>query len=227
MKKRILLSLVSFFAMTATWASIIQAYNVQATVAANGKTGATAEIVLNLENRQAIATWQVNLVLPTGVTFESVAAITPGRYPEAYGEPQLTSSVNADGSIRIACEGAEGVALTGTNGAVAVVTVKIAADAPVGDCKIITKDSFMEGPGTDADQYSNPKEYECAWTIEQGVEPSIKGDTNGDQVVNIADAVSVLNVMASGNYNADADVNEDGEVNIADYVTVLNIMAAQ
>ena len=54
-----------------------------------------------------------------------------------------------------------------------------------------------------------------------------EGDLNGDSKVDIADAVTVLNIMAAGEYNAEADVNGDKKVDIADFVTVLNIMAAQ
>ncbi len=54
-----------------------------------------------------------------------------------------------------------------------------------------------------------------------------KGDLNGDSKVDIADAVTVLNIMAAGEYNKAADINNDGKVDIADFVSVLNIMAAQ
>jgi hypothetical protein len=53
------------------------------------------------------------------------------------------------------------------------------------------------------------------------------GDLNGDEKIDIADAVTVLNIMASGEYSKDADVNKDNKVDIADFVTILNIMAAQ
>ena len=53
------------------------------------------------------------------------------------------------------------------------------------------------------------------------------GDLNGDGKIDIADAVTVLNIMAVGEYKADADLNHDQKVDIADFVTVLNIMAAQ
>ena len=53
------------------------------------------------------------------------------------------------------------------------------------------------------------------------------GDLNGDGKVDIADAVTVLNIMAAGEYNAPADVNGDQKVDVADLVTILNIMAAQ
>lgn len=55
----------------------------------------------------------------------------------------------------------------------------------------------------------------------------IQGDLNADGKVDIADAVTVLNIMAAGDYDKDADVNSDEKVDIADFVTVLNMMAAQ
>ena len=55
----------------------------------------------------------------------------------------------------------------------------------------------------------------------------VDGDLNGDSKVDIADAVTVLNIMAAGEYNKAADINNDGKVDIADFVSVLNIMAAQ
>jgi len=53
------------------------------------------------------------------------------------------------------------------------------------------------------------------------------GDLNGDDKIDIADAVSVLNMMAEGTYNSFADLNGDGHVDIADFVSILNIMAEQ
>ena len=52
-----------------------------------------------------------------------------------------------------------------------------------------------------------------------------EGDLNGDDKVDIADAVTVLNFMADGSNDPDADLNGDGKVDIADFVTVLNLMA--
>ena len=53
----------------------------------------------------------------------------------------------------------------------------------------------------------------------------MEGDLNGDGKVDIADAVTVLNIMASGDDVPEADLNGDGKIDIADFVTVLNIMA--
>ena len=61
------------------------------------------------------------------------------------------------------------------------------------------------------------------------VEPggSIEGDLNGDEKVDIADAVAVLEVMARDGNDPEADLNGDGKVDIADFVAVLEIMAKQ
>ena len=55
----------------------------------------------------------------------------------------------------------------------------------------------------------------------------VEGDLNGDGKVDIADAVTVLNIMATGEYIESADVNKDTKVDVADLVTILNIMAQQ
>ena len=196
MKKRILLSLVSFFAMTAMWASITDAYQIYVK-GANGKTYGTAELTLNMKNKNAIAIWKCTLVLPEGITYKDVAVVD-GRYPEGFNAV-IKAVPGNNNEVAFTCSGAEGLALTGTDGAVATVTVDI--------------------PGT-----VQPGEFK--WVIEQGEEPGVAGDLNGDGKVDIADAVTVLNIMASGEYNAAADLNNDQKVDIADFVSVLNIMAS-
>jgi hypothetical protein len=69
--------------------------------------------------------------------------------------------------------------------------------------------------------------FDLVITAGRPADETIKGDLNGDGKVDIADAVSVLNIMAAGEYNPAADLNEDEKVDIADFVSVLNIMAAQ
>ncbi|MBR6032657.1 MAG: hypothetical protein IKP36_11985 [Bacteroidaceae bacterium] len=55
----------------------------------------------------------------------------------------------------------------------------------------------------------------------------VKGDLNGDSRVDIADAVTVLDIMAEEGYSKAADLNGDGKVDIADFVSILDIMAEQ
>ena len=58
-----------------------------------------------------------------------------------------------------------------------------------------------------------------------GTATGVTGDLNGDGVVDIADAVTVLDLMATSAYDAAADLNNDNVVDIADFVSVLDIMA--
>ena len=75
----------------------------------------------------------------------------------------------------------------------------------------------------------------AVWTcdMQAGSYPVLKafaglsGDLNGDGKTDIADAVTVLNIMAASEYQAAADLNGDGKVDIADFVTILNLMAQQ
>ena len=226
MKKRILLSLVSFFAMTAMWASLVDAYQIYVTAGANGKTNATAELTLNMKNRDAVGTWKCTVALPEGVTYvDGSVAIVDGRYPEGYNA-NLTATVNADGTVTFSCDGEEGVALTGTDGAVATFTVQIAGSVVPGEYTVVVKaGSKLEEPN--GDMHTDGKDREFKWTIEEGDAPGLVGDLNGDGKVDIADAVTVLNIMAAGEFVADADLNGDQKIDIADFVTVLNIMAAQ
>ena len=57
--------------------------------------------------------------------------------------------------------------------------------------------------------------------------PGKIGDLNGDGKIDIADAVSILNLMAGGTYSSQADINGDNAIDIADFVSILNLMAGQ
>jgi hypothetical protein len=229
MKKRILLSLVSFFAMTAMWASIVDAYKITVSAAENGKTGAKATLTLNMDNRNAIGTWSCTVVLPAGVTFvDGSAAVVPARYPEGY-DAELTATAGEDG-VAFACSGAEGVGLTGTAGAVATFDVAVASDVEPGDYVVTVKDIKLIEAATFTIREYTKGATEYTWTIEKGAEPGIEGDATGDGGVDVADYQYILNVMSvNGTIETDpaADVTGDGSIDVADAQYVLNIMASQ
>ena len=219
MKKRILLSLMSFFAMTAMWANLTGAYALYLSAEANGKQGEEATLTLNLRNRNAIGNWTCTVVLPEGVTFvEGSAELVTARIPEG-AETEFTATANENGTVSFTF--GTSVALTGTDGAVATFKVAVASTAPVGEVVLDVKDAIMYEPtGTEK---QHPDE-EFKWTIEEG-EVAVAGDVNMDGEVTIADFVAVLNAMAGEEVPGDPDVNGDGDVTIADAVAVLNIMA--
>ena len=76
-------------------------------------------------------------------------------------------------------------------------------------------------------RYTVPGMNKVVVTPGNGIVNGLVGDLNKDGKVDIADAVTVLNIMAAGEYNSEADLNGDQKIDIADFVTVLNIMAAQ
>ena len=53
---------------------------------------------------------------------------------------------------------------------------------------------------------------------------TLRGDVNGDGVVNGTDIQAVINVIVDGEYDEKADVNEDGQVNGTDIQEVINII---
>ena len=134
----------------------------------------------------------------------------------------FAETVNADGTVTLSCELPEGTTYTGTDGAVATIQVQIAATVEPADYTVgLNTIKTIEADGTIHSKDAN----ELVWTVEKGEDPSLKGDVNIDGAVDIADGVSILNVMASGEALVSADVNGDGAVDIADFVSVLNIMA--
>lgn len=214
--------------MTSMWATMKENYQMYLTAAENGKTGATATLTLNLKNQNAPVMWSCVVALPEGVTYvDGSIAAAGSRYPEGYA-PTFSATTNADGTVTFQCWSAnedEVLALTNTDGVVATIEVAVASDVTPGDFTVaVNTSSITDNGGT---VWTWEKANELNWTIEEGATPGIIGDVNHDGVVDIADAVTILNAMAADTYDAAFDVNKDGEVDIADYVTVLNIMAAQ
>ena len=225
MKKRILLSLMSFFVMTSMWATLASYYQMKVTASANGKTGETATLTLNLENKNAVTTWQCLVTLPEGVTYkEGTFAIVDGRYPEGYNA-NVVATVNGDGTVTFFCEGAEGIALTGTAGAVATFDVEVASEVVPNDYAVVVNNSDVTEVNGTTYHWKTANEY--VWTIEEGAASVIEGDVTGDGKVNFTDAQSVLTLMANDEYDASADVNHDGKVDFTDYQSILVIMAGE
>ena len=69
---------------------------------------------------------------------------------------------------------------------------------------------------------SNPAEPEGDGS-QDNVQTVPTGDADGDGVVDVADAVRVINLCLGGGYDAKADADGDGVVDVADAVRVINI----
>jgi hypothetical protein len=82
------------------------------------------------------------------------------------------------------------------------------------------------------EEYSDLSPYHgCSITNVEPYVPTAMGDANGDNIVNAADIVEVVNYIMgspSGKFNEkSADANGDGVVNAADIVTIVNIIMGQ
>ena len=84
---------------------------------------------------------------------------------------------------------------------------------PEGDVRLVAR--FEYNP-------TNPAEPEGDGT-QTDVQTTPTGDANGDGVVDVADAVRVINICLSDSYDAKSDANNDGVVDVADAVRVINL----
>ena len=51
------------------------------------------------------------------------------------------------------------------------------------------------------------------------------GDVNGDQILNVLDVVSLVNIILNGDdYISAGDMNQDGALDVLDIVTLVNII---
>ena len=64
-------------------------------------------------------------------------------------------------------------------------------------------------------------------TVNVVFQKPLEGDVNADTVVDIADVVKILSIMAESGDDEKADINHDTKVDIADVTAVLTIMAHQ
>ena len=70
-----------------------------------------------------------------------------------------------------------------------------------------------------------PGGNQACWTIMFTAEPSdLRGDVNGDGVVNGTDIQAIINFIIAGEYDKKADVNNDDVVNGTDIQEVINII---
>ena len=223
MKKRILLSLVSLFTMTAMWANLTQVLNFSLKGDA-GKTGQNATLTLSLKNTQSVInTWSCTVALPEGVTYvDGTFATVDGRYPSNYGTPTLSAVVNSDGSVTFSCAGEAGTGIDKGEGDVATFEVAIASTV---EPKVYTVEintmAFVTSEGAPI-TLANPTSSE--WTIEEG---SIQGDFNGNGKVDIGDAQMILIYIANGEDRPEADLNGNGKVDAGDAQMVLIMIANQ
>lgn len=159
--------------------------------------GQEITLSVRMKNATAASGFQFDLVLPQGVT---VPADEDGFYDIALSTARTTanktnyfeSSLQTDGSIRVLCNSTKGYSFSGTDGEVALVTLNIAEDMKGGSYPIQFKNIVITNAA--GDDKRKVELVETAMTV-KGETPALRGDINGDGVVNIQDVTELVDII--------------------------------
>ena len=193
----------------------------------NTKPGDVLTISVNMKNSIDVEGFNFDLYLPDGISF----LIDSDGFPEAYLSTERTTArktntfeanIMPDGCLRLFAASTNGSTISGQDGEVATIKVKISDDMEPGCYPLILKEIAISD--------SNAQSYDTDEVVSSiTIKEMLKGDVNLDGKVDINDVVALINQMAGVQYYENANVNEDsyGNVDINDVVAVINIMAGK
>jgi len=187
-----------------------------------GCAGATVNLQIKLKNAQAATSYGFELVLPEGM---SIDVTNDGSFDEEirlssrHSNHTLTTNKQADGSYKVAVASLSSKSLADNDGTVLNIKSHIADDMALGDYPIwVQKPLIVYSDGT------KPTVQDVRTRIT--IEDYTFGDVDGDYVVDLADAVLVINYYVGksvSKFNAlAADVDGDGIIDLADAVRIIN-----
>lgn len=188
--------------------------------------GGNAEIAICLKNAQAASAYTFDLVLPEGVT---IAKDNNDRYIDALSDRHSDHSrtlnyQEADNVYSFATLSGNSEALTGNDGAIRLVTLHVADDVAEGTYAIEIKNASYSLTDGQLQPVANT-------TTTITVENYILGDVNGNNMVDIGDAVSIVNYLvgkpSSTFIEKAADTNKNGQIDIGDAVTIVNFLVGK
>ena len=191
----------------------------------SARIGGDAEIAICLKNAQAASAYKFDLVLPEGVT---VAKDGNGRYIDAlsdrHDDHTRTFNYKGDNVYSFATLSGNSEALTGNDGAIRLVTLHIADEVAEGTYSIKVKNASYSLTDGKLQPVANT-------TTSITVVNYILGDVNGNNMVDIGDAVSIVNYLV-GKPSATfiekaADTNKNNQVDIGDAVTIVNYLVGK
>ena len=192
-----------------------------------GSAGTDVNIKIKLKNANSVTSYGFELVLPAGVT---ISTSTDGDFDDAvtmsarHKEHTLTTNKLTNNTYKVAVISLSSKALTDNDGV--VLTIKAHVD-----------DNIIEGEyaiGVQSPLIVNTDGTKPAIQSTQSkitIEDYIKGDVDGDGVIDLADAVLIINYYVgkpvSKFVEKAADVDGDGEVDVADAVRIVNLVVGK
>ena len=189
---------------------------------ASGRVGDDMSIKVSLKNANAATSYGFELVLPQGL---SIATTSEGDFDAAvtmsarHKGHTLTTNKLANNTYKVGVASLSGKALTDNDGLVLTIKAHVADNMTVGDYPILIQNLLIVN--TDG---TKPAVQNTQSKIT--IEGYTKGDVDGDGVVDLADAVLVINHYVGKPVNKfvakAADVDGDGVIDLADAVRIIN-----
>ena len=198
--------------------------------------GGTTQLTVSLMNDATdLTAYQFDLIVPLGF---KIATDVNGKYEVVKGNRYEDTShslsveklsdhqYTAVNKYRFVCLSANNSLITGTDGMLLTINLRASANYEPGDYEA-TLDNIIvsKTDGTKCDMDYVP--FNIAVT--QGSTLS-GGDVNGDNSVDVSDAVATINVVLQGSTDPDIiaqyDVNGDGDVDVMDVTKIVVIILA-
>lgn len=185
--------------------------------------GKPFELPIGMVNNAAISALQFDLSLPEGIELASDgdnylidlldSRVTPGH--------AVYARALSDGAIRVIVSSSQSEAFIGNDGDLMVLHLNVGDELADGFYNVLLTNIVLAD--ADAMTYYAPDEL---MSVE--VKSYMKGDANGDGLVNVGDYVTVANYILGLNPDpfifSAADVDENGMVDVGDLVGVANIV---
>lgn len=183
--------------------------------------GSKADLPIYLRNTESISGLQFKLTLPEGVTVvdhESNLVTSTTERTEGF-TIMGRKDPDEENSYLFVVLSLNGDAISGTEGAFMNVRLDIAQNVGLGVHDIKIEDVYMT---TETFDTLNPAES----TSELTVKDFMLGDVNNDGIINITDAIGIINYVLKNTpetfIEGAADVNQDGIINVTDAIGVIN-----
>ena len=187
-----------------------------------GSAGSDVNIEVKLKNAGSVTSYGFELVLPAGVT---ISTSTDGDFDDAvtmsarHKSHTLTTNKLASNTYKVGVASLSSKALTDNDGLVLTIKAHVTDNIAEGEYAIGVQSPLMVN--TDG---TKPAVQSTQSKIT--IEDYTKGDVDGDGVIDLADAVLIINhyvgkPVAKFNEKA-ADVDGDGVVDLADAVRIIN-----
>jgi len=216
MIKRIL---VVVMAMAALNAAAVNRFYMPDFVIAPGE---TMQVAMILENDELFTAFQTDLMLPEGLSVVD----EDGEYlfdltSRNASDQTIISKLRDDGALRMVSFCMTVRPYSGNSGAIVVINLKADEDfeAPA---TIGLKNSFFTT--VEGVEFILPRS-ECQVQL---IDKRLKGDANGDGLVNISDVTSLIDYLLAGCqtsfHTENADMTDDDDINISDVTAMIDFL---